>query len=234
MQKHKFLTPKQIQESCHIINVDDPNSERICQISEEFRQGYAILEGKDEFKKSVTFFGSARLAPKERFYEEAYTLARRIGDELGYAVVTGGAAGIMEAANHGAFDAHVPSVGLTITLPSEQATNKYVTQEIPFNFFFSRKVLLAFSAEAYIFFPGGFGTMDEFFGILTLVQTGKVSPIPIILYGIEFWSPLVAFFKDRLINEYKTVSTEDLLYTMTDDMDAIIAIIKAAPVRDGE
>ena len=234
MHKHSYLTPKQIQESCHLTNPEDPNSERVCEISEEFRQGYAILQGKEEYKKSVTFFGSARLEPKHRFYEEAYTLAKRIGEELKYAVVTGGAAGIMEAANHGAYDAHVPSIGLTITLPTEQSTNKYVTQEVPFNFFFSRKVLLAFSAEAYIFFPGGFGTMDEFFGILTLVQTRKVPPIPIILYGVEFWSPLVAFFKDRLINEYKTVSNEDLLFTMTDDMDQIIDIIKSAPIQDGE
>ena len=140
----------------------------------------------------------------------------------------------MEAANHGAFDAHVQSIGMTITLPAEQETNKYVTQEIPFDFFFTRKTLLKFSGEAYVFCPGGYGTLDEFFDIITLVQTRKIPPVPLILYGVDFWSPIVTFIKEKLVDEFKTISPDELLFTMTDDHDEIMQIIKDAPVREGE
>lgn len=232
--KPTYLTPRQIQESCNILNPDDPAEAHICGIAEEFRQGFKVMEKKTEYRKSVTFFGSARTDPKNKYWDDAYRLAKRIGQELGYAIVTGGAQGVMEAANHGAFDAHVPSLGMTIVLPSEQMTNKYVSEEIPFNYFFSRKVLLAYSGEAYIYFPGGFGTFDELFGILTLIQTRKVPPVPIILYGKDFWGPMVEFFKEKLIKEFKTVGPDELLFTMTDDHDEIISIVRNAPIRDGE
>lgn len=233
-KKTNFMTPRQIRESCKILNPESPTETQVCAISEEFHQGLNIFEGKKELEKSVTFYGSARFPQDHKYCKEAYNLARRIGEELGYAIVTGGAGGIMEAANHGAFDAHVPSIGMTIVLPAEQNTNKYVTQEIPFDFFFTRKTLLKFSGEAYIFFPGGYGTLDEMFDLITLIQTRKISPAPVIMFGKEFWSPLVDFIKEKQVKEFGTISPDEILFTMTDDHDEIIEIIKTAPIRDGE
>lgn len=233
-KKSNYMTPRQIRESCKILNPESGTDRQVCAISEEFHQGLDLFGNKKELAKSVTFYGSARFSQDDKYCKEIYTLARRIGEELKYAIVTGGAGGIMEAANHGAFDAHVESIGMTITLPSEQETNKYVTQEIPFDFFFTRKTLLKFSGEAYIFCPGGYGTLDEFFDLITLVQTRKITPVPIILYGVEFWSPIVAFIKDKLIGEFKTISPDELLFTMTDNHDEILQIIRDAPIREGE
>lgn len=229
--KHNFLTPSQVKDGCRILNPNDKDEQRICVINEEFRQGFDIIESNKKFKKSVTFFGSARLSADSPFYKKAESLAKKIGIELGYTVVTGGGGGIMEAANKGANEAGVPSIGATIRLPSEQLTNKYVTQEIPFYFFFSRKVLMTFSAEAYVYFPGGFGTMDEFFEILTLVQTRKIPPVPIILVCSEYWNNLKNFITKVLVEEYKTVGDTELLFHIIDDENEIVDIIRNAPLR---
>jgi len=233
MFKNKnYLTPSQIKESCEILNPNDPQEQRVCKINEEFKQGFKILESDENFKNSVSIFGSARFDENHKYYKKAYNLARKIGEELKLSIITGGGPGIMEAANHGAFDAKVPSLGMTIKLPSlEEKTNRYVTQEIPFDFFFSRKVLLMYCAKAYIFFPGGYGTLDEFFNLITQMKTGKIPTVPIILFGTHFWTDFDSFIKETLLEEYKTISEEDLIYKITDDEEEVFEIIKNTPAR---
>lgn len=138
-----------------------------------------------QYPKSVTFFGSARLKAGSKYYELARSLARKICQE-GYAVITGGGPGIMQAANQGTAEACGSAIGFNIELPFEQNINPYVTHGVNFHYFFTRKVSMTFSAEVYIYFPGGFGTMDEFFEILTLVQTKKIPRVPIVLVGKEY------------------------------------------------
>ena len=213
-----------------LFEISEAAKKRVTLIDKEFTDGFEFVKN---YPKSVTFFGSARFEENDAYYQKARQLAARIVTELHYAVVTGGGPGIMEAANKGAYEAGGNSIGFTIELPHEQITNKYLTDQIGFHYFFSRKVCLAFSAEAYIFFPGGFGTLDEFTEILTLIQTGKIPKAPIILFGQDSWLPLETFFKDVLIKN-QTIDPEDTsLYVITDDEDQILEIIKNAPIRIG-
>ncbi|MEK9176849.1 MAG: TIGR00730 family Rossman fold protein, partial [Patescibacteria group bacterium] len=160
----------------------DVESWRIFKIMAEFVDGFNLLR---KYRLAATFFGSARTHLDERYYEDATVLAGRLS-KAGFTIVTGGAAGIMEAASKGAYDAGGKSVGLNIELAAEQGVNQYLTDTFTFNYFFTRKVMLAFASEVYIFFPGGFGTLDEFLEIITLVQTRKIKRIPIILYGTSY------------------------------------------------
>lgn len=202
---------------------------RMCAVDREFRQGFDLIH---RYPASVTIFGSTRFPEDHKYYKLARETARRIADELGYAIVTGGGPGIMEAGNRGAVDGNAPSLGITIRLPFEQRTNDYVEHEASFYYFFSRKVILSYSSEAYIYFPGGFGTMDEFFEILTLVQTKKAERLPIILMGSEYWKPLDAFISNNLLETYGTISPEDPdLYVITDDVDEVVRMVREAPVR---
>ena len=139
----------------------------------------------------------------------------------------------MEASNRGAYEAGGNSIGLLIELPEGQVTNKYLTGKMMFHHFFSRKVALSFSAEAYVFFPGGFGTLDEFSEILTLVQTLKISQVPIILVGVEYWEPLVAFFKEKMSKENMIDKSDLSLFVLTDSDDEILEAIKNAPITFG-
>jgi uncharacterized protein (TIGR00730 family) len=132
----------------------------------------------------------------------------------------------MEAANVGSFKVGGKSVGLNIQLPFEQKLNPYTTESLDFDFFFSRKVMLAFASEVYVYFPGGFGTMDEFFELLTLIQTKKIERIPIVLYGKDFWTPLMSFFKTHMQEKFKTISKEDLeLLQIVDSVDEALKFI---------
>lgn len=204
--------------------------DRISTINEEFEQGFEFLE---DYPRSVTFFGSARLESTDPYYTQAASLAKRISTELGYSILTGGGPGVMEAANRGAFEARGSSVGVTIQLPHEQITNPFLTDHISLYYFFIRKVCLSFSAETYIFFPGGFGTLDEFFEIITLVQTKKIQSVPIVLFGESYWRPLENFLKEQVVSR-KMIDPEDLnLFTITDDENKVLDIIRAAPVRNG-
>ena len=226
----KKLSLQDIKEGCiALTGKDDGNETRICVISEEFRQGIEFVESID---RSVTCFGSARFHEDSPHYKQARNIAYRIAKELGYAIITGGGPGIMEAANRGAYDAGGRSIGMTIKIPFEQATSTYVKDELPFYFFFTRKVSMTYSAEAYLYFPGGFGTMDELFEILTLVQTKKIAPVPIVLVGKAFWQPLDNFIRQTLLTDHETISPADLdLYTITDNEEEILEIVKNAPLR---
>ncbi len=219
--EYELISLKEINE---VIN------KRIEKIDREFKDGFNFIKNHP---KSVTFFGSARTISTDNDYLTAERLAGRICKELGYSVLTGGSIGIMEAANRGAFQAGGKSLGLNIKLPKEQRENEFLTERIVFNYFFSRKVCLSFSAEAYIYFPGGFGTMDELFEILTLVQTGKIAKAPIILVGSYFWNNFDSFIKENLLKGKKIADKDLELYTITDDEDKILEIIKSAPVRVG-
>lgn len=170
---------------------------KIFQIMAEFVEGFERLA---RIQPSVSIFGSARMLPEHPYYKLAEKIARGLSD-AGFAVVTGGGPGIMEAANRGAFGGKSPSVGLNIQLPHEQGTNGYQDISLRFRHFFARKVMFVKYASAYVVLPGGFGTLDELAEILTLVQTGKTARIPIILVHANFWAGLIDWFKQKLVEE---------------------------------
>lgn len=201
---------------------------RMCIINHEFTEGFKLMR---KYPKAVTVFGSARLAEDTPHAQNATALSEALAKE-GYAVATGGGFGIMGAANKGAHQAGGDSIGINIELPFEQEMNPYVSDSVDFHHFFSRKVTLSYSAEAYIYFAGGFGTLDELFEILTLKQTGKIPNVPVILFGSSFWQPLEEYFKNVFLGEHKTISEKDLnLYVITDDINEAVEIVKNAPVR---
>jgi len=199
-------------------------------VNEELQRG---LKAISSYPKSVTFFGSARLEETNQYYKAARSIAGKLCGE-GYAVITGGGPGIMEAGNRGTHETCGSAVGFNIELPFEQVINPYVTHGVNFHYFFTRKVSLTFSAEVYMYFPGGFGTLDELFEILTLIQTEKIDRVPVILFGSEFWKPLDEYIKKILLEEHKTISDSDVdLYVITDSEEEVLDIIKNAPIRRG-
>jgi uncharacterized protein (TIGR00730 family) len=194
---------------------------RVLRILGEFVEGFDALA---EIGPGVSIFGSARTRPDDPMY----ALAERVGADLaraGIAVITGGGPGIMEASNKGAAEAGGVSVGANIELPFEEGVNRYVNVPLQFHYFFVRKTMFAKYANGFVFFPGGFGTMDEMFEILTLMQTQKLGSMPIVLFGSDYWSGLLEWFNTMLLHEGK-VSPGDLnLYTVTDDPDEVVAIM---------
>lgn len=204
--------------------------EHLIAISEEFQRGFEFLE---KYPKSVSIFGSSRLSPASSHYHDAQKLAERIVEETNYTVITGGGPGIMEASNLGAKIGKGTSVGLSIKLDNQQTVNEGVIESVDFKYFFSRKAMLAFSAEAYIFFPGGYGTFDELFSILTLIQTKKIPAVPVILVGTDFWKPFQDFITLNMLDKHHTIASEDLnLFIITNSNDKVIEIIKNAKVSD--
>lgn len=202
---------------------------RLDRIYDEFMSAFEFIK---KYPRSVTFFGSARIGENNPYYKKARTLAGRIAKELGYSILTGGGGGIMEASNRGAFEAGGKSIGLNIKLPKQQLPNKYTTEALELSYFFVRKVALSFAAEAYIFFPGGYGTLDEFFEIVTLIQTRKIPRVPIILVGNEYWGTLRGFLEKIVYEKHVAINKEDLnLFTITENDDEIIETIKKVPVR---
>lgn len=226
---HHHLTPEEIKKGCVEVAVGE-DGVRLCRVEEELKQG---MEEMEEYDKAVTFYGSARFKEGDEYYEKARQLAYKISKELGYAIITGGGPGIMEGGNRGAFEAGGKSVGAAIQLPMEQKDNPYLTDSIPFYFFFARRISLSFSSKVFVYFPGGFGTLDELFEVITLLQTKKLQPIPVILYGSDFWRPLIdGFVRPVLLEKFKTISPEDLnLFKITDDDNVVMDIIKKAPPR---
>lgn len=201
---------------------------RIFRIMAEFVEGFQFLS---EFKREVTIFGSARTPETDRWYQEARKLGHMLG-ECGFTVITGGGPGIMEAANRGAFEASGASVGLNIQLPREQRANPYLTRGRGFHYFFTRKVMLAASAQAYVFFPGGFGTLDEFFEMVVLIQTGKAQKIPIVCVGKDFWDPLVKFADNVMRKKFGTVDATEMEYfTVVDTAKEVFKIVETSTER---
>jgi uncharacterized protein (TIGR00730 family) len=197
---------------------------RVLRIQAEFVEGFGLLA---ELGKAVSVFGSARTRPGS----EEYLLAERIGAALaraGYAVITGGGPGIMEAANKGAHEAAGVSVGLGIELPFEQGLNGYIDIGIEFRYFFVRKTMFVKYSQAFVVLPGGFGTLDELFEAITLVQTGKVTRFPIVLVGGAYWGGLVAWIKDRMLADGKVSPADVDLIHLTDEPDEVVEIIAGA------
>lgn len=195
---------------------------RVFRIMSEFIEGFQFLA---DLRKEVTIFGSARFKPTNKHYKEAVWLARELG-KRGFTIVTGGGPGIMEAANRGASEAGAESVGLNIELPSEQRVNKYVKKSMSFNYFFTRKVMLDYSAQAYIFFPGGFGTVSEFLDIVVLIQTKKMEPIPIVCVGKDFWGAFDAWVHAHMLNVHHALLPQDTkIYTVADSAKQALQII---------
>ncbi len=210
-------------------DVDRDIGRRLSHINREFQIGFNFIK---KYPQSVTFFGSARLKENSSYYQQAKELGKALSVK-GYTVITGGGPGVMEAANRGAEENHGESLGLAIRLPDEQVTNPYLSDFREFHYFFTRKVCLTFSAEAYVYFPGGYGTLDEFFEILTLVQTKKIHKVPIILFGSDFWKPICDMFEEHLLEKFDTISPPDIkLYHITDSIADAVNIIKQAPIRN--
>ena len=207
---------------------EDIEPERMTKIVEEFARGFYFLKN---YGLTATFFGSARVTAQAPSYKEAYSLAFQLSKE-GFDIITGGGPGIMEAANKGAYEAGGRSAGLNIQLQEEQRTNKYVKESEAFYYFFIRKVMLAFASEVYIFFPGGFGTLDELFELITLVQTKKIEPIPIILVGREYWQPLLKWIESELYEKRGAIKKSDMkVYHLVDDADDALTRIRKMVVK---
>lgn len=210
------------EEAAVLSLLDD--EQRIEAVVRELRAGFGALSG---LGPAVTIFGSARTPPDAPDYVAARDLARRLG-EAGLPIITGGGPGAMEAANRGAQDAGVTSVGLDIELPHEQEINAFVDVPLTFHYFFTRKVMFVRYACAFVCLPGGFGTFDELFEVLTLRQTGKIRSRPVVLVGTAYWGGLVEWLRDPVRAEGKIDPLDVDGITVTDDLDAVVALITRA------
>jgi uncharacterized protein (TIGR00730 family) len=195
---------------------------RVFRIMGEFVAGF---EEMGRVGPCVCFFGSARVTQADPMYEWCVKTARLMG-EAGFGIITGGGPGMMEAANRGARDAGVPSIGLNIELPFEQGTNAFVDVDVRFRYFFVRKTMFVKYSQAFVIFPGGFGTLDEFFEALTLIQTGKVRDFPVVLFGTEYWKGLLDWIEGPMATSGK-ISPEDLrlLYTTDSPEEAVSYVV---------
>ncbi len=194
---------------------------RLLRILAEFTEGYERLS---DIGFAVSVFGSARITPDSLYYQQAEALSKRLAEE-GFTVITGGGPGIMEAGNKGAHEAGALSVGLNIQLPQEQTPNPYQNRSLDFRYFFARKAMFVKYSVGYVCMPGGYGTLDEFFEALTLMQTLKIYPLPLILFGTEFWQGLIDWLKSAPLQQ-GLISSEDLnIITVTDDIEAVIRAI---------
>jgi uncharacterized protein (TIGR00730 family) len=198
------------------------DAQRLLRIQDELRNGFQAL---GRIGKAVSIFGSARTPPEDPRYEHARALARRLGEE-GFSIITGGGPGIMEAANRGAREAGVPSVGLGIELPHEQGMNEFVDLSLNFHYFFTRKVMFVRYASGFVVFPGGFGTMDELFEAATLRQTEKIRYFPIVLVGSDYWNGLVEWLDESMLAD-RYIGASDLeSIEVCDDLDRVVEIVE--------
>lgn len=194
---------------------------RLFRIMSEFIEGFDELS---DIGPAVSIFGSARLTKNSKYYKKTLEVANLLAKN-GYSIITGGGPGIMEAANKGANTHGGLSIGLNITLPMEQKPNKYQNKALHFRYFFARKVMFVKYAIGYVCMPGGFGTLDEFFEALTLIQTHKIYPFPLILFGKEYWTPLIDYMRNTML-KFRTIDPEDLdLINLTDDPGEVLDII---------
>jgi len=194
---------------------------RVFRIQSELVEGFETLS---DLGAAVTIFGSARLTPENKYYQEAEELARLLADD-GFAVITGGGPGVMEGANKGAKIGKAHSVGLNIDLPAEQIPNPYHDISLHFRYFFVRKLMFIKYAMAFIIFPGGFGTIDELFEALTLAQTKKIQPLPIILYGSEYWRGLIDWMRKTLVPQGTIENGDFSLFSLVDTSEQVLFLI---------
>ena len=196
---------------------------RILRIMSEFIEGFDKLTG---IQNAVSIFGSARFDEKNPHYQKAVEISELLANN-GFSIITGGGPGIMEAANKGAYNTDQESIGLNIALPHEESKNKYQTVSMEYRYFFARKVMFVKHSMGYVCMPGGFGTLDEFFEALTLMQTSKIYPLPLVLFGIEYWQGLLDWMRKSMLQE-KTISEEDLSFIkLTDDPEEVLEIMTA-------
>jgi len=201
-------------------NWEDPW--RVFRIMSEFVEGFHELS---KIGPAVTIFGSARTDPKDKIYQKAVKTAALLS-KSGFAVITGGGPGIMEAGNKGVYQAKGNSIGLNIDLPFEQTPNRYITTLIKFHYFFCRKVMFVKYAKAFVIFPGGYGTMDELFESLTLIQTHRIDRFPIILFGSDYWGGLVEWLRNKVLKDNK-IDSEDLdIFKVVDTPEDVLKSIK--------
>jgi uncharacterized protein (TIGR00730 family) len=210
-------------EDRRILSADEKAADlegHVSMIAQEFREGFEAVDKID--RPAVTIFGSARVDESDPAYEGARTIARRFAEQ-GWAVVTGGGPGVMEAANRGAKEGGGLSVGFNIELPHEQRSNPYIDLALTFRHFYARKTMFVKAAEGFVVFPGGFGTADELFEALTLIQTGKVLHFPVVLIDSDYWGELLEWIRGELLAD-GMISPEDLdLLFITDELDAAVA-----------
>jgi uncharacterized protein (TIGR00730 family) len=210
-------------EDRRILEAHDGNLPRnVFTIAEEFRAGFEAVDRID--RPGVSIFGSARVRVDSDVYRLARDMGRRFA-EAGFAVVTGGGPGVMEAANRGAQEAGGLSVGFTIDLPHEQAANSYLDLCVDFKHFYARKTMLVKAAEGFVMMPGGFGTLDEMFEALTLIQTGKVFNFPVVLFGEEHWGGLVDWINEHVLREGLISPDDERLLFVTDDPEAAVQLV---------
>ena len=197
---------------------------RVLRIQSEFVEGFGALA---ELGPAISVFGSARTTPDEPAYRQAEEIGRRLV-EAGFAVITGGGPGVMEAANRGAVEAGGVSVGLGIELPFESGLNPYVDVGVNFRYFFTRKTMFVKYAQGFVVLPGGFGTFDELFEALTLVQTQKVTSFPIVLVGSSYWSGLADWIRSTVLAEGKVAPADLEMFRVTDDLDEVVTVMVEA------
>lgn len=203
---------------------------RVFRIMAEFVEGWQFIT---DYRNTVSILGSARFKPDNPWYQEARKLGNLLA-KAGIGVVTGGGPGIMEGGNRGAYEGGGDSVGINIQLPHEQRVNPYVTESAGFYYFFVRKVMLFYTAQAYVLFPGGFGTLDEFFELITLIQTKKIDKdsVPVVVVGKEYWGPILEHLETVVLQKYKAISKEDLdIYHLVDTAEEAFDIVSKAPPR---
>ncbi|MFK7808539.1 MAG: TIGR00730 family Rossman fold protein [Saprospiraceae bacterium] len=226
MDSEKPLDPTQGHSKRRQWNeIKGENSWTMFKVISEFVEGFEVMNNTGP---CISIFGSARTKPDNKYYKLAVEVAKRMADE-GFGVITGGGPGIMEAGNKGASLNNGLSVGLNIDLPFEQSHNPYIDAEhnLNYRYFFVRKVMFVKYAQAFVVMPGGFGTLDELFEVLTLVQTKKITPVPIILVGTEFWSGMREWIKNVMLGMENNISAKDMdLIPIVDEPDEIVKIIK--------
>lgn len=205
---------------------------RIFRIMAELLDGWQFLA---DYKNNVAIFGSARVNEAHMWYKEAVDLGKKLADN-GFAVITEGGPGIMQAANQGASQSKAPnkgeSIGFNIKFGRVVRSNPFVKKAVDFHYFFVRNLMVSYSARSYIFFPGGLGTLDNLTGLVTLIQTKKITKTPVILIGKEFWQPVDAWIKRTMLGPFQTISPEDVnLYTIVDSAEEAFNIVKSSPPR---
>jgi len=229
----KPLTISEIKAICAEVPLNADTADqaaRLHRIEEEFARGFEFI---DQMPKSISFFGSSKTTESDAYYQQARDMAAKLVKSHDYGIITGGGPGIMEAANRGALEAGGISAGLTIQLPTTQAPNPYLNRRCDYHYFFIRKVILSFAARIYVFFPGGFGTLNEFFEIVTLIQTNKIQAVPVVCVGTEYWQPMVEWLRADLLTKHHTIDEADLkLFTITDSEDLVLELAQFAQNRD--